>query len=142
MAKFTLELPTDLIKDFEMINNNAESIFKSMVKAGAEAVQSNIKANVPAEFKTSDIMNCLTITKPYNVKDGVACKVAFYGYFKNKQGVITPAPLVANVFEYGRSAQSKRGAQRKKPYLRKSFRQKQLEEIMLKEQRRRSKGLL
>ena len=77
MAKFTLELPTDLIKDFEMINNNAESIFKAMVKAGADAVQSNIKANVPAEFKTSDIMNCLTVTKPYNVKTAWRVKLLF-----------------------------------------------------------------
>ena len=140
MAKFQMELPTEILKDFEKIYGNTENIFGEMTKAGAEVVMHNIKANAPRAIQTSEMMECLKMTKVYRTfsDDGINTKVAFYGYFTNKDGKRTPAPLVANVFEYGRSNLPFP----KHPFMRKSFRKKQIEEAMLKAQRKASGGLL
>ena len=79
-------------------------------------------------------MSCLQITKTYKTPsdDGINTKVAFYGYFKNEDGKIVPAPLVANVTEYGIS----NSPYPKKPFLRKSFRKAQIEKAMLSVQKK------
>ena len=138
MAKFEMQLPDDIIKDFQNIYNNSDEIFGKMVQAGAEVVYNNIKANAPSSVKSSDMMNCLKITKVYKTPsdDGINDKVGFYGYFINKNGKTTPAPLVANVFEYGSTKVQK------KPFFRKSFRKAQIEKAMLKVQKEVSGGLL
>ena len=102
-------------------------MFEEMTKAGAEVVYSNVKSNIPSSWRDSDIMNCLVISKTYKTPsdDGVNTKVMFSGYFKNRNGVKTPAPLVANVFEYGSSKVDKQ------PFLRKSFKKAQIEKAML-----------
>ena len=138
MAKFQLELPTEELNEIKRLYDNADEIFGKMTKAGAEVVLNNIKANVPASFKGSNIMKCLKITKSYKTptNGGINTKVGFFGYFENKQGNRVPAPIVANVFEYGRSDFTKR------PFLRKSFRKAEIEQAMLEEQKRASGGLL
>lgn len=138
MAKFEMQLPDDIIKDFQKIYNNSDEIFGKMVQAGAEVVYNNIKANAPSSVKSSDMINCLKITKVYKTPsdDGINDKVGFYGYFINKNGKTTPAPLVANVFEYGSTKVQK------KPFFRKSFRKAQIEKAMLKVQKEVSGGLL
>lgn len=138
MAKFVMELPEDILKDFQKINSESEKILGEMTKAGAEVVMNNIKANAPASIKSSEMMNCLEMTKTYRTPSdgGINTKVGFYGYFKNKNGVETPAPLVANVFEFGKSGF------RKKPFLRRSFRKAEIEKAMLDAQKRASGGLL
>ena len=138
MAKFNMVLPDNVLKDFKKIYDNSEKIFGEMTKAGAKVVKSNIEANVPNSFKDSKIMNNLKITDTYKTPsdDGINTKVAFYGYFINKEGVRTPAPLVANVFEYGSSKFIKQ------PLLRKSFRKDQIERAMLEAQKKLSGGLL
>lgn len=140
MARFEMQLPTEIMKDFNKIYNNSEQIFGAMTKAGAEVAMENIKANVPASFHESNIMSCLKLTRVYRTPsdDGINTKVGFYGYFKNENGRITPAPLVCNVFEYGRS----NSPFPKKPFLRRSFRKSQIEQAMLKAQRQASGGLL
>ena len=101
MAKFQMELPTDVIKDFERISKDSEKIFGDMTKAGAEVVEKNIIANVPQSIRNSNMMKCLKITRVYKTPsdDGINTKVGFYGYFENEDGKTVPAPLVANVFE-------------------------------------------
>lgn len=138
MAKFVFELPKEIMKDFQKIYDDSEQIFGAMTKAGADVVLSNIKANVPASFKNSDIMNCLQVTKTYKTPtdDGINTKVGFYGYFINENGVRTPAPLVANVFEYGSVKFQKQ------PFLRKSFSKAKIEKAMLSAQKKASGGLL
>lgn len=138
MAKFELELPTEIMADFKRIYDNSEQIFGEMTKAGAEVVMQNVQANVPASFKSSNIMSCLRMTKTYRTPsdDGINTKVGFYGYFLNKEGIRTPAPLVANVFEYGSSKFAK------KPFFRKSFRAGEIERAMLEAQKSASGGLL
>ena len=140
MAKFQLELPTEIMKDFQKIYDNADQIFGEMTQAGAEVVEHNIRANVPKSIQNSDMMRCLKITKTYKTPsdDGINTKVGFYGYFQNKDGKTVPAPLVANVFEYGRSNLPFP----KQPFMRKSFKKGDIEQAMLKAQKKASGGLL
>ena len=137
---FNLELPTEIMRDMQRIYDNADEIFGEMTKAGAEVVNHNIIANVPQSIKDSKMMDCLKVTKVYKTPsdDGINTKVGFYGYFENKDGKIVPAPLVANVFEYGRSS----APFPKHPFLRKSFKKKEIEEAMMEAQKRASGGLL
>lgn len=138
MAKFEMQLPEDIMKDFQKIYDNSDEIFGKMTKAGAEVVNEAIKANVPESFKKSNIMKCLKITKTYKTSsdDGINTKVGFYGYFMNHNNVKTPAPLVANVFEYGSTTVTK------KPFLRRSFNKSNIEKAMLEAQKKASGGLL
>lgn len=140
MAKFELQLPSDIMKDFKKIYDNADDIFGAMTEAGAEVVMNNIKANVPQSVKNSKMMDCLKMTKTYKTPSdgGINTKVGFYGYFENKEGKTVPAPLVANVFEHGRSDLPFP----KHPFMRKSFRKAQIEKAMLKAQKQASGGLL
>lgn len=132
MAKFELELPTELLSVFSTLEQNENKMLKEMTKAGAKVVLKNIKANVPSSFHGSNIMKCLKVTRSYETPsdDGVNTKVAFYGYFINEQGRRAPAPLVCNVFEYGRSDFNKR------PFLRKSFKESEIEKAMLEVQKK------
>lgn len=140
MAKFEMELPEELMKDLTTINDNADKIFGEMTKAGAEVVYKNIQSNIPKSFIDSNIMHCLKLTRVYKTPTdgGINTKVGFYGYFKNKQGRVVPAPLVANVFEYGRSNLPFK----KQPFLRKSFKKNQIEQAMREAQKKASGGLI
>lgn len=145
MAKVKVELPTEVLKEIEFISKNAKNIFGKMTTAGAEVAYKNIVNNVPAGMKQSaELMNCLRITKVYETPTdaGINTKVLFSGYFTNENGVKTPAPLVANIFEYGRSEESKHGGVIKQPFLRKSFNRTQITKAMLEAQKKESRGLL
>lgn len=129
MASYEMELPTELLSIFSTLSKTEQKMIQDMTKAGAKVVLQNIKQNVPPSFYDSEIMKCLKVTKSYRTLDGgINTKVAFYGYFYNKQEQRVPAPLVCNVFEYGRSNFSKR------PFLRKSFNNSEIEKAMLKVQ--------
>ena len=136
MAKFQMEVPADMIKAFEELGANTKELLGEMTQAGAEQVLKSIEANVPESFRGSDIMNCLHITKVYETPSdgGINTKVGFWGYFTNKRGVKTPAELVVNVFEYGRSDEKFE----KHPFVRKSFKKK---EIQTAEQRKANEWL-
>lgn len=141
MARFETELPTDLIKTFDELNVETQQMLEEMTQEGAKTVLANVKANVPASFHNSDIMNCLKITRPYFTPSdgGRNTKVAFYGYFMNhngKKSYKTPAPLVCNLFEYGRS----NSPYPRHPFMRKSFKKGQIEAAMMKVQDRYIKG--
>lgn len=132
MAKFEVNLPTDLIKTFDELNVETQKMLEEMTQEGAKTVLANVKANVPASFHNSGIMRCLKITRPYYTPSdgGRNTKVAFYGYFENDDGKRTPAPLVCNLFEYGRSNSS----YPKHPFMRRSFKKGQIEAAMMKVQ--------
>lgn len=137
---FKLELPTEILEDIQKIYKNTDEIFGEMTRAGAEVVQNNIQANIPPGIRNSKMMDCLKVTKTYKTPsdDGINTKVGFYGYFENEDGKTVPAPLVANVFEYGRSS----APFPKQPFMRKSFKKKEIEEAMLRAQIKASGGLL
>lgn len=140
MAKFEMQLPDEIMKDFKKIYDNSEQIFGAMTRAGAEVALRNIKANAPAKIRESAMMGNLKMTVTYRTPsdDGINTKVGFYGYFINEGGKRVPAPLVGNLFEYGRSD----SPFPKEPFLRKSFRKAQIEKAMLKAQKEASGGLL
>jgi hypothetical protein len=128
LPSFNAEIPNDIIKQVEDLEKNTEKMLGEMTEAGAKVVLQNIKAALPSSFYGSDIIKCLKITKVYKTPsdDGVNTKVAFYGYFTDKDGRKKPAPLVANVYEYGRSS----SRFPKKPFLRRSFKKDQIEKAM------------
>jgi len=138
MARFDAELPTELIRQMDELSNNAEDMLKEMTQAGADTVMNNVLSNLPSGFRGSDIMTCLKKTRAYKTPsdDGINTKVAFYGYFRNKAGKKTPAPLVCNLFEYGRSSSDFP----KHPFMRKSFRKGEIEAVMMQVQQKYIKG--
>lgn len=132
MARMEVELPTELMKMFEELGDDTQKMLEEMTQEGAKTVLANVKANVPASFHSSGIMRCLKITRPYYTPSdgGRNTKVAFYGYFENEEGKRTPAPLVCNLFEYGRS----NSPYPKHPFMRRSFKKGQIEAAMMKVQ--------
>lgn len=119
MAKVKVDLPNEIIQQLKKLDQDTPKMMKAMVEAGAETVLSRMKAGAPAGMQGSPIMGCLGTTRPYETPsdDAINMKVGFSGYFTNEDGVRTPAPLVANVFEYGRSS----SPFPKQPFMRKSF---------------------
>ena len=156
MARFKNALPTDLIKEFENLNINAEKMIGEMTEAGAKRVEQNIKANAPKGIKEeNEIMGRLKVSRTYKTPSdgGINTKVAFYygendenAYFENKEGQKVAIPMLLNAYEYGKSQQrkTKKGANRgkfpKQPFLRKSFRKKEIEGVMLNVQDKYIKG--
>lgn len=140
MAKFEMELPEDIMKDVKSIEDNADSIFGGMTKAGAEVVMKNVIANVPNSIRKSAMMGNLKMTRVYKTPsdDGINTKVAFYGYFTNEDGKRTASEIVANVFEHGRST----SPFPKHPFMRRSFNKGQIEGAMLDAQKSLSGGVL
>lgn len=138
MAQFEYELPREIMEDLEKIYSQADKIFGGMTRAGAEVALSTVKSNVPASWRGSNIMQNIKLTRTYKTPSdgGINTKVVISGYFTNKRGVRTPAPLVANVFEYGSSKFQKH------PFFRKSFNKSQIEAAMLQAQKELSGGLL
>lgn len=132
MARFSGGLPTDLIKVFKDLDINTEKMIGEMVEAGAEVAKSNIKAKMPSELRSALSDRNIIVTKVYRTPsdDGINCQAMITGYFTNKDGKETPAPLVANLFEYGRST----SPYSKKPFFRSSFNKGQIEKAMLKVQ--------
>lgn len=123
MAKFKAEIPTELINAFKGLEANTDKMLADMTKAGAEVVANNLQANAPEGLKDK-----IKVTRSYKTPSdgGVNTKVYISGYFTNRNGVRTPAPLVANMFEYGSSKRE----YPKRPFLRRSFRKNQIEQAM------------
>lgn len=129
MAKFNAELPNNLIKQFATLEKSTTKMLEEMTQAGAKVVYVNIKNNIPKTWYSSELIQRLKTTEAFKTPSdgGINTKVAFYGKFKNRNGEEIPAPLVANVTEYGR----KNSPYPKKPFLRRSFNKKQIEKAML-----------
>ena len=134
MAKFKAELPYELIKELEELSENSEEMCKEMTRAGAKKAYDNVVSNMKKSFKKTDnLQKCLKMTRTYKTSsdDGINTKVGFYDYFINENGKRVPAALVAGARERGTS----RG-EAPKPFFRKSFKKKEIEQEMLKVQER------
>lgn len=132
MARYDASLPDDLIKLFTELEINTEQMLGEMVTVGAEVARANIWAKMPKAFRAGIDFNNLILTRVYKTPsdDGVNCQAMIAGYFKNRDGKETPAPLVANMFEYGSSKRE----YPKQPFFRASFNKRQIEAAMLKVQ--------
>ena len=138
MARFEDVLPTELIKQFETLEVNTEKMLGDMVQAGAEVAEKNIIAKMPRALYQGLGSDNIIISRVYKTPsdDGINCQAMIVGYFKNKNGETVPAPLVANVFEYGRS----NSPFPKQPFFRQSFNKGQIEKAMLRVQEKYIKG--
>ena len=138
MAKFNAELPNDLIKVFDELETNAPEMMGEMCKAGATVVYNKVCNNLKKAFaRTETLLKGLKITKVYNTPsdDGINVHVGFYGYDTTKISKAypkgKPIPLIAMAREYGTSS-----GEAKKPFLRKAFAKKDIEQAMLEVQDR------
>ena len=127
MAKFKAEIPTNLINAFKSLETNTDKMLEEMTKAGADVVANNMQGLAP-----EGLSDKIKVTRSYKTPSdgGVNTKVYISGYFINRNGKETPAPLVANMFEYGSSKRE----YPKRPFLRRSFRKSQIEQAMKKVQ--------
>ena len=154
MARFNLELPTEIMKDIDKVYNNADAIFGGMTKAGAEVALNNAKANAP----NTKLKSHIKLSKVYKTPsdDGINTKVVITGWipfsnpnrkyfirsgaggdkYSSTEGV--PADFLAKLYEYGRST----SPFPKKPFFRKSFKKAQIENAMLNAQKKLSGGVL
>ena len=134
MAAFVGGLPDDLIKMFTDLEKDTEQMLSDMVTAGAAVVEANVNAKMPRDFKKVLNGNNIRVTKVYKTPsdDGINCQVQITGYFINRHKQVTPAPLVANIFEYGRSG----APYPKRPFFRASFNASQIEQAMLDAQKK------
>lgn len=132
MAKFSGELSNEVVKMFEELQVNSQKMFGEMVLEGANVVKNNVSFKMPKALKDGLKDDNLKVSRVYETPsdDGINCKVMISGYFINRNGVKTPAPLVANLFEYGRS----NSEYPKQPFMRTSFNKEEIEKAMLKVQ--------
>ena len=124
MARFQEELPNDLIEAFEDLGLKCDVMFGEMCKAGAKVAYDNIKVNMKKAFGTTKSLDKgLKITKVYKTPsdDGINVHVGFYGY--TEDGV--PIPLISQAREYGTSK-----GEAKRPFFRKAFKKKDIEQAM------------
>lgn len=140
MAKFAADIDDSVLKDISYIDKQFDHIFGGMTKAGAEVVYKNVISALPEALRSSGFAKNVKLSRVYKTPsdDGINTKVMITGYFKNKDGRKTPAPLVANMFEYG----SDKKNYPKQPFFRKSFKKSQIMKAMEEEQKKLSGGLL
>lgn len=133
MARFFGELPNDLVKVFDEMETNAPEMMGKMCKAGATVVYNKVCNNLKKSFdRTETLLKGLKVTRVYKTPsdDGINVHIGFYGYNKDKitnahpKGV--PIPLIAQAREHGTSS-----GEDKKPFFRKSFSKKEIEQAML-----------
>ena len=140
MAKLVIDIDDSVLKDISYIDKQFDHIFGGMTKAGAEVVYKNVISALPEPLRSSGFSSHVKLSKVYKTPsdDGINTKVMITGYFINKDGRKTPAPLVANMFEYG----SDKRNYPKQPFFRKSFKKSQIMKAMEEEQKKLSGGLL
>ena len=140
MAKFTANIDDSVLKDISYIDKQFDHIFGGMTQEGAKVVYKNVISSLPEALKSSGFTKNVKLSRVYKTPsdDGINTKVMITGYFKNKEGKKTPAPLVANMFEYG----SDKKKYPKHPFFRKSFKKSQIMKAMEDAQKQLSGGLL
>ena len=134
MARFEASYPDELIKMFEKLEMDTEKMLGEMVEAGAGEAMKSVNAKMPRALKNMLKGDNVRLTRVYKTKSdgGINCQVMIDGYFINHNGIVTPAPLVANLFEYGRSNPE----YPKQPFFRSSFNKGRIEKAMRKVQER------
>lgn len=128
MARFEGLIPNDLLNELKNLCDDSEQIFGEMTQEAAKVVEKNVRNNIKKSFKdSSEIEKHLSISRVYRTSDNsINTKVLFSGYMVNKAGKKVPVALVVNAREYG----SKSG-EKKKPFFRRSFKEKEIERVML-----------
>lgn len=138
MALFDTDFSKDLQKIFKDLEINTDKMLGEMVEAGAEVALSNIKAKMPQTLREGLSDENIKLSRIYETPsdNGINCQAMIVGYFDNHKDKKTPAPLVANMFEYGSSDRK----YPKQPFFRASFNKQQITKAMLKVQEKYIKG--
>ena len=138
MAKFNAELPNDLLKVFEDLETDSSTMMGEMCQAGAKVVYDKVVSGIGKAFKRTDtLLKGLKVTKVYETPsdDGINVHIGFYGYDPDSASKAypkgKPIPLIAMAREYGTSS-----GEKKKPFFRKSFSKKEIEQAMMEVQNR------
>lgn len=147
MAHYKAELPNELIKRFSDLEAQTRRVIGEWTRVGAKVVYDKVKANVPLPEMSSHVHMSKTYDTP---TDGaINTKVYLSGYIpftpprttfsrsgRNGKTYVTdkgvPVEFLANLYEYGRSNRPFP----KKPFLRKSFSQKDIDDAILEYQNR------
>ncbi len=125
MARFEIEIPSDLLKSFNELCVNSEKMLMEMTEAGAKVVLRNVKTNMKKSFNhTERLEKHLHLSKNYRTPsdDGINTNVYFSGYLDDEKK--HPAPLAAIAREYGTKTEPR------KPFFRKSFKQSDITKKM------------
>lgn len=141
MAKLEVKIDTKLLNDLEKLDNGLYHIANQMVLAGAEKLYRNVVANLPPQLEKSNFRRCVIRSKAYKTPSNgrVNCKVFIIdGYFTNHLGERTTAPLVANLFEYGRHD----GKYPRRPFFHRSIKKNEIIDAMYQAQVKASGGLM
>lgn len=146
MAKFNAEIPNDLLKQFQELETKCSDIFGEMTQEGAKTVYKNVKSNMRKAFNdTKSLEKGLVLSKVQATSDGnsVQTWIGFMGY--NDKGVAID--LIAKAREYGTYGSNPNSksnkdtpGEKKVAFFRKSFKKKEIEEAMLKVQKKYIKG--
>ena len=111
MAKMTFKLPEETIRKMEALGSHYDAVTSAVLEEGVKPLYDAAKQSLssvigqatkePSE-STGDLLDSLSVTKPYQSADGNwNIKVGCIGY--DRKGV--PNPLKAAVLEHGRSNQ-------------------------------------
>ena len=153
MAKFEIELPTELMHEFQKLANETDTVFGEMTRAGAEVIAKNMRSNAP-----NLLVSKVHVSKVYKTPSdmGINCRACIYGYipfsdpnrkyfsrtnghsakvYRTTEGV--PAEFLANMYEYGRST----APFPTHPFLRQSINASEINEAMEKAQKKATGGL-
>lgn len=143
-----MELPTEIIKQFESLEKSSEKTLGEMTKAGAKVGLKSIRNNMSSVFSgpTKSKMEAgLLVTKTYKTGDGtIGNFVGFYGYipfsnpnrkvFRRKGGngdyyetdKGVPRDFLAQLYEYGSDAKGISATR----FIKKSQKRKEIERAM------------
>lgn len=129
MAKAKFVLPSEIVKKFQNLEKTASEMFEEIAEEGGKVAYQKLLNNLPKGLKQENVIKNIRLSKVYRTPtDGAVNRsVIFVGYFTNRDGKKTPAPLVANMFEYGSSSKPNYPRNR---FLKKSFRKADLEEVL------------
>lgn len=134
MARFSQEIPSDVLKELADRDRDTPKMMGQMVEAGGNIVIANVRSNLSRSFEsTRSLLQGLKLTRVYKTPSdgGTNVKVGFYGYSRTRkskkypQGV--PIPLIASAREYGTSS-----GETAKPFFRRSFRKGEIDGAMQK----------
>ena len=89
MAKYNLELPTELMQLFKNLDANTEKMIGEMCQAGAEVVKENTFLNMPNGLKDAiSVGDNLITSRIYKTPSdgGINVQCMIVGYFTNEDG--------------------------------------------------------
>lgn len=161
MARLKLELPSELIKQFDELEKSSDETFGKMSTAGAKVVYKNIKNNMNTVFSgdTKSKMEAgLKITRTYKSpkKETIGNFVGFYGYipfsdpkrkvFRRKGGngdyyetdKGVPREFLANLYEYGSNGKGISASR----FIKKSQKKSEIEQAMQEVLDKETKGIV